>query len=51
MTGKVGGMSKDPTFDPGCRKCDYDEHLCRGCGVTLRHDDKLPDGTEHGDCA
>jgi hypothetical protein len=43
-------MNNDPTFDPDCNKCDYDLHVCGGCGEYLRHDGKLYDGTRHPEC-
>jgi hypothetical protein len=44
------GVSKDPTFDPDCNRCDYDLHVCGGCGENLRHDGKLHDGSVHPVC-
>ena len=40
-------------FDPGphlwevCDRCNYDRHICPGCGDNLRHDDRNLDGTPH----
>jgi len=43
-------MSRDPSFELDCHRCDYDMHVCGGCGEPLRHDGKLFDGTKHPDC-
>jgi len=43
-------MSKDPTYEADCYRCDLDIHYCGGCGDPLRHDGKESDGTKHKEC-
>lgn len=33
-----------------CDRCNYDRHICFGCGDNLRHDDNNLDGTPHVGC-
>ena len=40
----------DPTSDQECKYCDYDTHVCGGCGEPLRHDGNQFDGKKHEAC-
>lgn len=46
-----GRPNGDPSYDPACRFCDTDTHLCGGCGTHLYHGQGICSAcrVEHGD--